>query len=62
LRGWGDLPSTATAYGYLGWLAFWKGDPRRARDLLERCIAHLLPNDWGIELLKAEPMASSENN
>jgi LuxR family transcriptional regulator, maltose regulon positive regulatory protein len=48
VRGWGDLPSTATADGYLGWLALWKGDSRRAMELLERCIAHLLPNDWGM--------------
>jgi LuxR family transcriptional regulator, maltose regulon positive regulatory protein len=47
-RGWGDLPSTATAYGYLGWLALWKGDSRRAQELLDRCTAHLLPNDWGM--------------
>jgi LuxR family transcriptional regulator, maltose regulon positive regulatory protein len=47
-RGWGELPATATAYGYLGWLELWKGYPRRAQELLGRCITNLLPNDWGM--------------
>ncbi len=47
-KGWVDLPGTATAYGYLGWLALWRGDARRARKLLQRCIDDLLPNDWGM--------------
>ena len=47
-KGWGDLPGTATAYGYLGWLALWRGKPRRALRLLARCADNLLPNDWGM--------------
>lgn len=42
------LPSTANAHGCLGWLAFWEGDPRRARDLLERSAAQLLPHEWSV--------------
>ena len=34
--------------GYLGWLALWKGEPRRAIALLERCEATLLPHDWAM--------------
>ena len=26
-KGWGDLPGTAMASGYLGWLALWQGEP-----------------------------------
>ncbi len=47
-KGWADLPSLAPAYGWLGWLALWRGHSRRARELLERCMANLLPNDWGM--------------
>ncbi len=47
-KGWGDLPATAMATGYLGWLALWKGEPGRAVALLDRCGATLLPNDWGM--------------
>jgi len=47
-KGWAELPSVAPAYGYLGWLAFWRGHSRQARQLLERCMANLLPNDWGL--------------
>ena len=47
-KGWSDLPSTAMATGYLGWLALWKGEPGRAVALLDRCGATLLPNDWGM--------------
>jgi len=46
--GWGELPSIAPAYGWLGWLALWRGHAGRARELLERCMANLLPNDWGM--------------
>jgi LuxR family maltose regulon positive regulatory protein len=47
-KGWAELPSIAPAYGWLGWLALWRGNPPRARELLERCMANLLPNDWGM--------------
>jgi LuxR family maltose regulon positive regulatory protein len=47
-KGWAELPSVAPAYGWLGWLALWKGHSRRARALLERCMDNLLPNDWGM--------------
>ena len=47
-KGWAEMPSIAPAYGWLGWLALWKGHSRRARELLERCMATLLPNDWGL--------------
>ncbi len=47
-KGWSDLPGTAMAWGYLGWMALWKGEPGRAVALLERCAATLLPNDWGM--------------
>ena len=47
-KGWGDLPGTAMAHGYLGWLALWQGEPERAVILLDRCAATLLPNDWGM--------------
>ena len=47
-KGWGDLPSVALTYAWLGWLAFCRGNPREARELLERCIANLLPHDWGM--------------
>ena len=47
-KGWGDLPSVAIVYGWLGWLAMCRGDPREARELLERCIANLSPYDWGM--------------
>jgi LuxR family maltose regulon positive regulatory protein len=47
-RGWAELPSVAPAYGWLGWLALWKGHPDRARALLERCMGNILPNDWGM--------------
>ncbi|HSF97151.1 MAG TPA: LuxR C-terminal-related transcriptional regulator [Ornithinibacter sp.] len=48
-KGWSDLPGTAMASGYLGWLALWKGDPGRAVALLTRCAATLLPHDWGMQ-------------
>jgi LuxR family maltose regulon positive regulatory protein len=47
-KGWSDLPGTAMAWGYLGWMALWRGEPGRAVALLERCAANLLPNDWGM--------------
>ncbi|WP_141845355.1 LuxR C-terminal-related transcriptional regulator [Humibacillus xanthopallidus] len=47
-KGWGDLPGIAMASGYLGWLALWKGEPRRAIALLDRCEATLLPHDWAM--------------
>jgi LuxR family maltose regulon positive regulatory protein len=47
-KGWAELPSLAPAYGWLGWLALWRGNARRARELLESCMVNLLPNDWGM--------------
>jgi LuxR family maltose regulon positive regulatory protein len=47
-KGWSDLPGTAMAHGYLGWLALWQGEPERAVILFDRCEATLLPNDWGM--------------
>ena len=47
-KGWSDLPGTAMASGYLGWLALWKGEPGRAVALLDRCGETLLPHDWGM--------------
>ncbi|HWS57787.1 MAG TPA: LuxR C-terminal-related transcriptional regulator, partial [Actinotalea sp.] len=45
-KGWGEFPSLAPAHAYLGWLALWQGDPRRARDVLDRALGQLLSTDW----------------
>lgn len=47
-KGWEDQPTVAIAYGWLGWLALCRGNPREARELLERCMADLSPCDWGM--------------
>ena len=47
-KGWADLPSVAITHGWLGWLALCRGEPREARELLERCMARLSPYDWGM--------------
>lgn len=47
-RGWGAMSALAPAVGYLGWLAYWRGDVQTARTELERALAMLLPSDWGM--------------
>jgi len=57
--GWPELLSLAPAHGYLGWLALWQGEPRRSRELLERCLSLLLPTDWGMRGLTLTTLAQA---
>ena len=51
VRGWYQASAVAPAAGYLGWLAYWRGEQGPARTYITRALSLALPTDRGLRAL-----------